>query len=72
MQEISIYTENNPYGYKYNINHPKVNELYRRYKVWKGYPVQYPLTDAQRKDFESYLDGLMEKKSGIPPGVRKV
>lgn len=68
MIETSIYAPNNPYGYKYNINHPKVNELYRRYKVWKGYAVSYPLTDEQRKDFESYLDGLIEKKSDVPPG----
>ncbi len=68
MDKTSIYTENNQYGYKYNINHPKVNELYRRYKVWKGLAVQFPLTDAQRKDFESYLDGLMKKNGGIPPG----
>ena len=68
MDKTSIYAEYNPYGYKYNINHPKVNELYRRYKVWKGYAVNYPLTDEQRKGFESYLDGLMEKKGDIPPG----
>lgn len=53
--DVSIYCKENPYGFRFNINHPKINELYRRYKEWKGYAVQLPLTDAQRRDFESYL-----------------
>lgn len=61
QDDISIYNASNPYGYKYNVNHPKVNELYRRYQAWKGIG-QRPMTDDERKDFESYIDGLIEKK----------
>ena len=45
----------NPYGFKLNINHPRINELYRRYKRWKGLAENYPITDKQRKEFESYV-----------------
>ena len=56
----SVYAVANPYGYRYNINHPRINQLYRRYKMWKG--LCRPLTDAERHDFERYLDGLFFKK----------
>lgn len=58
----SIYCPNNKYGYKYNINHPKINELYLRYKEWKNIPRDYPMSDNERFDFEKYLDELLEKK----------
>ena len=56
----SIYCSANPYGYRYNVNHPKINELYRRYRAWKGIEKR-PLTDAERFDFEKYIDGLIKK-----------
>lgn len=28
----TIYAKNNPYGYKINVNHPKIRPLYERYK----------------------------------------
>lgn len=59
INEVSIYCKPNPYGYKYNINHPKIDELYRRYCSWKGF--DRPMTDAERLDFESYIDGLIKK-----------
>lgn len=62
--DLSIYNFNNPYGYRYNINHPKVNELFRRYRAWKG--IHRPLTDAERHDFETYLDSYF-KSNGLPP-----
>ena len=66
MQEnnnnISIYCQPNIYGYRYNINHPKINELYNRYLKWKGI-VGRPMTDKERYDFESYIDKLIKKQS---------
>lgn len=52
---VSIFNTANRYGYKLNINHPKINELYRRYKEWKGYAYNFPLTDEQRHEFEAYV-----------------
>lgn len=53
--DVSIFNEDNDYGYKFNVNHPKINELYRRFKLWKGYSMNFPLTDEQRFEFENYL-----------------
>lgn len=61
----SIYLQNNKHGFRYNINHPKINELYRRYKKWQGIPQGDPLSDEQRREFENYLDGIFRKK--YPP-----
>lgn len=52
---VSIYTEGNPYGYRYNLVHPTVNRLYKRYRAWKNIDNR-PLTDAERFEFEGYLD----------------
>lgn len=54
-KQVSIYTVNNRYGYKLNINHPKIRNLYKRYCKWKGLSLNYPLTDEQRKEFEGYV-----------------
>ena len=51
----SMLLNNNAYGFKVNINHPVINDLYRRYKAWKGLAVQYPLSDKQRLEFEAYI-----------------
>lgn len=54
---ISIYTQGKyTFGYKYNVNHPLINDLYRRYKKWKGISQTSPMSSAQRKEFENYLD----------------
>lgn len=58
-QPVSIYTQNNPYGYKYNINHPKIRELYERYKEWKG--IHTVLSDEERFEFEDYLTKHFDK-----------
>lgn len=50
-----VYLSNNPYGFKLNINHPQINELYRRYKAWKNIPSDLPLTNKQRLEFESFI-----------------
>lgn len=57
----SIYTENNKYGFKININHLRVRDLYIRYKRWKNIPYNVPLSDDERFEFESY----MSQKKGV-------
>ena len=59
----SIYNDGNPYGYRYNVNHPKINELYRRYKKWKGIPSNFPMSNEQRLEFECYIDGLIANQT---------
>lgn len=58
--DVPLHCKNNPYGYRYNINHPVINGLYRRYAKWKG--IARPFTDAERFDFEKYLDRVFEGK----------
>ena len=53
----SIYTASNPWGYRYNVNHPVINELYLRFKKWKGLPLSSPLSNEMRAEFEKYVDG---------------
>lgn len=60
QESVSIYCAGNPWGYRYNINHPKIRELMQRYRVWKGIAMR-PMTDAERLDFENYLDGMVKK-----------
>lgn len=50
-----IFNDDNPYGYRININHPKVRKLYERYKKWKGIPPATPMSDNERLEFEMYL-----------------
>ena len=52
---ISIYCAPNKYGFRLNLRHPKINELYRRYKAWKGYAPHLPLSDNERREFENYI-----------------
>lgn len=59
-KEESIYAVGNPYGYRYNVNHPYINKLYRRFKMWKD--IARPCTDAERWEFEAYLDKMIEGK----------
>lgn len=49
-----IYAHNNPYGFKLNINHPRINDLYKRYKKYKGI-VGRPPRDDERREFESMV-----------------
>ncbi len=48
--------ENSPYGYALNINHPTIYPLYMRFKRWKEIPVWCPLSDAEREEFEEYIN----------------
>ena len=59
---ISKKLENNPQGYKVNINHPAIRPFYERYKRWQGIPPNSPLSDAERFEFEKYYTGAVEKK----------
>ena len=52
---MNVFNENNPYGYRLNINHPKVHELYRGYMRWKELPPHFPLSDAERLEFEEMV-----------------
>lgn len=62
INTISIYAISNKYGYKYNVNHPLINDLYTRYKKGKGIAYTHPLSDIERADFEKYVDSLFENK----------
>lgn len=52
---MNVFNENNPYGYRLNVNHPKIRDLYRRYKAWKEFPQQFTLSDADRFEFEEMV-----------------
>lgn len=58
----SIFTENNRYGYKININHPKIYPMYVRYHEKIGVPLHIHLTTAQRLAFESAVMKWFERK----------
>lgn len=51
----------NPYGYRVNINHPRINPYYRRYKEWRGIAFAAALSDQERVEFESYMLPIIEK-----------
>ena len=55
----TIFTHNNPYGYRLNINHPKIKPFYDRFKKWKG--IALIPSDAERREFEDYMVGYIEK-----------
>lgn len=60
--DIKIYADDNDYGYRFNLNHPRIRELYERYKQHKGYASTYPLSDEERAEFEMYLQQSIEKQ----------
>lgn len=59
-QPPGIYNDNNPYGYRYNLNHPQIRELYERYKAWKD--IKTIPSDEERREFEAYVDKLIDKQ----------
>ena len=59
-----MYTVGNPYGFRYNVNHPYINNLYRRFKRWKD--IDRPCTEKERFEFEAYLDKMIAG-SETPP-----
>lgn len=54
-----IYANDNKYGYKINVNHPKIAPLYERYKKWCGQKI---LSDNQRRHFESIVFQLIRRQ----------
>lgn len=57
-----IYLEGNPYGYKLNIAHPLIRKLYFRYKDSKGIGYSIPLSDQERREFETEVIRWMERR----------
>lgn len=55
-----IYAVNNPYGYQFNVNHPVINEIYKRYKAQKGLPSDKPMSDVERRRFDWYVQRLID------------
>ena len=53
QKPLGVFTENNPYGYKLNINHPTIKPYYERYKQSKG--IKLIPSDAQRLEFEEIM-----------------
>ena len=47
----SMYNVDNPYGFKLNVNHPRINALWKRFKTYKGIYGRPP-TDDERREFE--------------------
>jgi len=48
----SVWNENNPYGYKLNVNHPRIRPLYEQYIKEHG---GQPLSDRERFAFETMV-----------------
>lgn len=54
----SIYAPPNKYGYKININHPKIRPLYEAYKKKINAII---LSDDERFDFERVIFKMIER-----------
>lgn len=61
----SIWTKDNPYTYRINVNHPKIAPLFERFKKWKGIPVWCPLSDKERFEFERYMRDNLKTKNNM-------
>lgn len=55
--------KNNPYGYRLNVNHPLIREIYWRYKEKNNIPRRYPLSDNERYEFEKVTIAWLIKKN---------
>ena len=51
----------NDYGYKADIQDPKIREQYFRFKERKGIPRHIPMSDKERFEFEDYIFGRTSK-----------
>lgn len=58
----SICNAGNRYGYRYNINHPKIRPLYDAYKKRIGLAPHIHPTHRQRLHFESVIDRMIYKE----------
>lgn len=59
----------NQYGYRYNVNHPIVRNLYERYKQKIGCPKHFPVSDQQRWEFERKVDKLILNQKYNPEEI---
>lgn len=58
-----IIVTNNPYGYRLNLNHFIVRKFYERYKKKNNIPYNFPLSDAERFEFEDVaIEWLIKNK----------
>lgn len=64
FKKQDIFNAFNPYGYRLNLNNPKIKELYYRYKKYIGVARNIPLSDEQRREFEAYVLGEMPPRQG--------
>lgn len=55
----SLFAPQNKYGYKININHPKIKPLYESFKKKKNAII---LSDDERFEFESIIFKMIEWK----------
>lgn len=55
----TIYAKENSFGYKINVNHPKIRPLYERYKEKVGARI---LSDQQRRNFEMLIFEMIERR----------
>lgn len=55
----SIYAKENKYGYKINVNHPKIRPLYERFKEKANAVI---LSDKQRFYFEYLVFQMIQKE----------
>lgn len=60
---VNIWAGANPWGYRFNVNHPTVSRLYKEYQQRHGLDIRIAMTDAQRHAFESELLQRMREKS---------
>ena len=66
------FMENNKYGYRVNIGNPYIYGLYVRYRKKHGIPLQFPMSDAERLDFECLVIPHLEKRfrcQAPPPNI---
>lgn len=61
LMNDSIYAPQNKYGYRININHPKIKPIYERYKFKNHIMI---MSDSERFEFEKkLLKWLLERKN---------
>ncbi len=58
VKNDSIYAKPNPYGYRFNVNHPRILPLYEKYKDKAGERI---LSDKQRLHFESLVERTIKQ-----------
>lgn len=55
----SIFNNENPYGYRLNVNHPVIKKLYEGFKIKHG--IRIP-SDKERRQFEDAVPGTLERR----------